>query len=196
MKEIVFATNNPHKLQEINAIIGDRFRVLGLKDIGCNEDIPEEADTIEGNASAKARYIYHHYGMNCFADDTGLEVEALGGQPGVKSARYAGDDCNPEHNIRKLLEALTASENRKARFRTIISLIIDGEEKLFEGVVEGQILKSKHGVAGFGYDPVFLPDGWSLSFAEMAPEDKNRISHRGIAVRKLIDFLTRTASFP
>jgi XTP/dITP diphosphohydrolase len=193
MKELVFATNNPHKLKEIREIIGDQFRVLSLADIGCNEEIEEHALTIEGNASVKSWYIYNKYGKNCFADDTGLEINALGGRPGVKSARYAGDDCNPENNIRKVLKELEGKDNRRARFRTVISLIMNGKELQFEGTVEGNILFEKHGKEGFGYDPVFQPDGYNLSFAEMPPEEKNRISHRGRAVRKLIDHLMHSA---
>lgn len=194
MKEIVFATNNRHKLEEIRAIIGDQLRVLGLEDIGCREEIPEDAPTLEGNASIKAWHVFRRYGRNCFADDTGLETEALGGKPGVKSARYAGDDCNPENNIVKLLSELDIHGNRKARFRTVISLVVDGEEKQFEGIVNGNILDAKRGNGGFGYDPVFQPDGYEVSFAQMALEEKNRISHRGEAVRKLVDYLRHSAS--
>ena len=191
MRELVFATNNPHKLKEIKTIIGKRFRILSLADIGCDEDIVEDAETIPGNASLKSSYIYNKYGKDCFADDTGLEIEALGGKPGVKSARYAGEDCNSENNILRVLQELKGSQNRKARFRTVISLIVGGKEVLFEGIVEGLILEEKRGKAGFGYDPVFLPDGFDLSFAEMEAADKNRISHRGRATRKLIDYLMR-----
>ncbi len=193
MRELVFATNNPHKLKEINAIIGVRFRVLSLADIGCNEEIVEDAETIPGNASVKSWYIWNKYGKDCFADDTGLEVDTLEGRPGVKSARYAGDDCNPENNIRKVLEELKESENRKARFRTVISLIINGKETLFEGIVEGVILEEKRGASGFGYDPVFLPDGFEMSFAEMPAGIKNQISHRGRATQKLIEYLMHSA---
>ena len=193
MKELVFATNNPHKLKEIREIIGDQFRVLSLADIGCSEEIEEHALTIEGNASVKSWYIFRKYGKNCFADDTGLEIDALGGRPGVKSARYAGDDCNPENNIRKVLKELKGKDNRRARFRTVISLIMNGKELQFEGTVEGNILFEKHGKEGFGYDPVFQPDGYNLSFAEMLPEEKNRISHRGRAVQKLIGHLMHYA---
>jgi XTP/dITP diphosphohydrolase len=191
MKELVFATNNKHKLMEIRAIAGDRFRILSLSDIGCIEDIVEDAPTIEGNASLKANFIWKKFGIDCFADDTGLEIEALEGRPGVKSARYAGEDCNPENNIRKVLLELKEIQDRRARFKTIISLITGGEERLFEGTVEGVILEKKRGKEGFGYDPVFLPDGYNLTFAEMPAEEKNKISHRGRAVQKLIGYLTR-----
>ena len=189
MKELVFVTNNRHKLKEISAIICNRFRILSLADIGCNEEIEESADTIAGNASLKSWYVYNKYGKDCFADDTGLEIDALGGRPGVKSARYAGEDCIAENNIRKVLKELDGVSNRKARFRTVISLVIGGKEIQFEGVVEGVILEEKRGKDGFGYDPVFLPDGYMQSFAEMEAEEKNRISHRGRATRKLIDYL-------
>jgi XTP/dITP diphosphohydrolase len=193
MRELIFVTNNPHKLKEIREIIGDRFNILSLADIGCNDEIIEDADTIPGNASLKSWFIYNKFGKDCFADDTGLEIEALGGKPGVKSARYAGDDCNPENNIRKVLKELEGSSNRKARFRTVISLIIGGHEVQFEGTVEGMILEEKRGKDGFGYDPVFLPDGCKESFAEMPPQDKNKISHRGRATQKLIAHLTHSA---
>jgi XTP/dITP diphosphohydrolase len=189
MKELIFVTNNPHKLIEINNITGDRFRIISLAEIGFNEDIPEDADTLEENASFKAWYVYNKYGRDCFADDTGLEIEALEGRPGVRSARYAGEDCNPENNIRKVLAELEGKANRKARFRTVISLIRSGIEVQFDGTVDGIILPEKHGKAGFGYDPVFLPDGFDLSFAEMLPEEKNKISHRARAVKKLTDHL-------
>ena len=193
MKELIFVTNNPHKLKEIRAIIGDRFQLLSLYDIGCTEEIEEHADTIEGNASLKSWYVYNKYGKDCFADDTGLEIYALGGKPGVKSARYAGEDCNPENNIRKVLEELARVTNRNARFRTVISLIRNGRELQFEGTVEGAILHEKQGKDGFGYDPVFLPDGYDQSFAEMSPEQKNQISHRGRAIQKLIEYLKHSA---
>ncbi len=189
MKELVFVTNNPHKLKEIRAIIGDRIMILSLADIGCTEEIEEDAPTIEGNASLKSWYIWNRYGRDCFADDTGLEIDALEGRPGVKSARYAGDDCNPENNICKVLGEMEGVKDRKARFRTVISLIINGQEIRFEGRVEGTILREKRGTEGFGYDPVFMPVGYALSFAEMPPEEKNRISHRGRAVKKLIGHL-------
>lgn len=191
MRELLFVTNNEHKLKEIRDIIGNMFRILSLHDIGFEGEIPEEEPDLEGNAIAKARFIYRRYGVDCFADDTGLEVAALHGRPGVRSARYAGDDCNPVNNIRKVLSELAGAANRSARFRTVICLIMDGKEHLFEGVVEGSILNEKRGNEGFGYDPVFLPAGHEQSFAEMPPELKNNISHRGRAMQDLIAFLTR-----
>ncbi len=187
--KLVFATNNKHKLEELQAIVGEHFKLLSLRDIGCNEEIPEEQDTLEGNASQKAFFVYNKYGYNCFADDTGLEIEALNGEPGVFSARYAGEAKNPEANIDKVLDKLAKINNRKARFRTVISLVINGTEHQFEGIVDGEILKKRQGKSGFGYDPVFLPDGFSQSFAEMSLQDKNQISHRGRAVAKLAEFL-------
>jgi XTP/dITP diphosphohydrolase len=187
--ELVFATNNAHKLVEVRNVVGNRFTIRSLADIGCFDDIPETADTLEGNASIKSKYIYDKYGVDCFADDTGLEVVYLGGKPGVWSARYAGDEHNHENNIQKLLMEMEGASNRKARFRTVISLIISRTEFFFEGVVTGTILNEKNGDKGFGYDPVFQPDGFSTSFAEMDLEVKNKISHRGVAVRKLAAFL-------
>ena len=192
MRELIFATNNPHKLKEIREIIGNQFQVLSLAEIGCIEDIPEDAKTLEGNAFFKALHVYNKYGKDCFADDTGLEIEVLEGRPGVKSARYAGEDCNPQNNIRKVLSELEGKTNRRARFRTVISLISNGIEIQFEGTVDGVILHEKHGKDGFGYDPVFLPDGFDQSFAEMLLEEKNKISHRARATRKLIDHLKRS----
>lgn len=192
MKELVFVTNNLHKLKEISEIIGDEFRIISLAEIGCYDDIPEDAATLEGNASYKARYVYNKYGRDCFADDTGLEIDTLEGRPGVRSARYAGEDCNPENNIRKVLGEMEGQTERQARFRTVISLIRKGMEVQFEGTVEGVILYEKRGKEGFGYDPVFLPDGYQLSFAEMPLEEKNKISHRARATRKLIDHLKRS----
>lgn len=186
---LVFATNNAHKLMEIRKIIPPGFEVAGLKDIGCEVDIPETAETLEGNADIKARFVYEHYGRNCFADDTGLEVDALNGKPGVYSARYAGEDGNADKNIIKLLREMQGVADRRAQFRTVISLLIDGEIIHFEGRVEGRILHERRGEDGFGYDPVFLPDGYDQSFAEMDLALKNSISHRGRAVRKLIEFL-------
>jgi len=193
MRELVFATNNTHKLNEIREIIGNRFRVMSLADIGCKEEIAEDAATIEGNASQKSWYIFNKFNKDCFADDTGLEIVAIGGKPGVKSARYAGEDCNPENNIRKILHELEAVSDRKARFRTVISLILNGQELQFEGIVEGLILPEKRGNGGFGYDPVFLPDGYDQSFAEMTLDEKNKISHRARAIQKLIDHLGRSS---
>lgn len=189
--KLVFATNNKHKLEELQAILGDHFTLLSLKDIECFDEIPEEQPTLEGNASQKAYYVYDKFGIDCFADDTGLEIEALNGEPGVFSARYAGEDKNPEANMNMVLEKLAKINDRNARFRTVISLVIDGEEKQFEGIVNGEILKEKRGGAGFGYDPIFKPEGINQSFAEMGLEDKNKISHRGRAVQKLVDYLQK-----
>ena len=187
--KLVFATNNRHKLQEVRDIVGDRVEVLSLADIGCYDDIPETADTLQGNALIKARHIYEKYGFDCFADDTGLEVEALDGAPGVYSARYAGEDCDSEANMRKLLENLTGKSNRSAQFRTVIALIINGEEMLFNGIVKGTIATVKKGDSGFGYDPVFIPEGHSDSFAQMGSEMKNSMSHRFRATQQLGDYL-------
>lgn len=195
--KIVFATNNQHKLQEIRDILGDQFEILSLADIGCHEDIPETGNTLEANAHQKAEYVFDHYHIDCFADDTGLEVDALGGAPGVHSARYAeGTDHNSEANMAKLLRELGDNDNRKARFRTVISLIqmeggnpVCSREYQFEGVVEGRIDREKHGSEGFGYDPVFIPEGYDKSFAELGEEIKNQISHRARAVKKLAEWL-------
>ena len=187
--ELVFATNNIHKLQELQAILGNEIKLLSLKEIGCTEEIPEEQPTLEGNAYQKSSYVYNKYGYNCFADDTGLEIEALHGEPGVYSARYAGEEKSAEANMHKVLKKLAETNNRKARFRTVISLIVDGIENQFEGVVEGVILTDKKGDSGFGYDPIFQPDGFETTFAEMNLTDKNKISHRGLAVRKLVEYL-------
>lgn len=187
--KLVFATNNKHKLQEVRDIVGDRVEVLSLADIDCHDDIPETADTLQGNALIKARHIYEKYGLDCFADDTGLEVEAIDGAPGVYSARYAGEECDSEANMRKLLENLTGKTNRNAQFRTVIALIINGEEMLFNGIVKGSIATEKKGDSGFGYDPVFVPEGYSESFAQMSGEMKNSMSHRFRATRQLADFL-------
>ena len=190
MKRLVFATNNAHKLEEISAILGEKIELLSLKDIKCTADIPETADTLEGNAMLKAEYIYEHYGVDCFADDTGLEVEALDGAPGVYSARYAGGDGhNSEANMQKLLQELRGVENRKAQFRTAICLIKDGKKHLFEGIVRGEIIKEKRGGAGFGYDPIFRPEGYTETFAELGNDIKNKISHRALAIEKLCRFL-------
>lgn len=187
--ELVFATNNAHKLLEISALAGTHFVIRGLKEIGINEEIPEEQDTLSGNASQKAWFIYDRTGINCFADDTGLEIEALDGRPGVYSARYAGPDCSAQDNIDKVLAEMAHHTMRAARFRTVISLIIDGSEYQFEGTVEGSILSEQHGGEGFGYDPIFIPDGHSQTFAQMPLSVKNQISHRGRATQKLIAFL-------
>lgn len=187
--KIVFATNNPHKLEEARAILSGKVTVLSLADIDCHDDIPETADTLEGNAMIKARWVKDKYGFDCFADDTGLMVEALNGAPGVYSARYAGEHCSPDDNIKLLLEKLKDEENRKAKFCTVVALILNDKEYLFEGEVHGHIATKHCGTAGFGYDPVFFPEESSLSFAEMAPEEKNAISHRGRAMSKLAQFL-------
>lgn len=187
--KLVFATNNKHKLEEVRAIIGDRVEILSLNDIDCHDDIPETADTLQGNALIKARYIHEKYNVDCFADDTGLEVEALGGEPGVYSARYAGEECDSQANMHKLLENLTGENNRKAQFRTVIALIIKGEEKLFNGIVKGEISREKMGNSGFGYDPIFIPEGFSQSFAQMSSEMKNSISHRYRATEQLSNYL-------
>ena len=190
--KLVFATNNRHKLEEVRAILGNKIEILSLNDIDCHDDIPETADTLEGNALIKARYIHEKFGVDCFADDTGLEVEALNGEPGVYSARYAGEDCNPEANMYKLLQNLTGENNRNAQFRTVIALIINGEEKLFNGIVKGTISREKMGNAGFGYDPIFIPEGFSESFAQMTSEMKNSISHRYRATNELSNYLKQT----
>ena len=187
--KLVFATNNKHKLQEVRDIVGNRVEVLSLSDIGCCDDIPETADTLQGNALIKARHIYGKYGIDCFADDPGLEVEALGGAPGGYSARYAGEECDSEANMRKLLENLTGKSNRNAQFRTVIALIIDGKEMLFDGIVKGTIATEKKGDSGFGYDPIFIPEGHTESFAQMSGEMKNSMSHRFRATQQLGDYL-------
>ena len=190
-RKLIFATNNAHKLEEIRAIMGDNIEILSLNDINCHDDIPETAATLEGNASIKAHYIYDHYGMDCFADDTGLEVDCLNGAPGVFSARYAGDGHDSEANMNKLLHEMQGKTDRKARFRTVISLIQHGEENLFEGIVEGAITTDRQGTSGFGYDPIFRPDGYDLTFAQLGNEVKNRISHRAKAVASLCHFLLK-----
>ena len=189
MKKIVFATNNAHKLQEVSEILEDKIQIMNLKDIHCEEEIPETSDTIEGNAYQKANYIYEHYHVDCFADDTGLEVEALNGAPGVYSARYAGPQHNSKDNIRKLLTDMQDIENRNAQFRTAIVLILDGKMHLFEGTIKGTIIRSERGSGGFGYDSIFVPDGFEKTFAELGEEIKNKISHRAIATKKLVKFL-------
>ena len=188
MDKLVFATHNLHKLEEIRNILKNH-EVLGLPDIGCHEDIVEDADNLQGNAKIKADYVTNNFHLDCFADDTGLEVEALGGAPGVYSARYAGEGCSYHDNVVKLLKALDGVENRKARFRTVIALNINGEQYFFEGIVNGKILTEEHGDGGFGYDPIFQPDGFDKSFSEMEMDEKNKISHRGRATAKLVEFL-------
>ena len=191
MDKIVFATNNEHKLREIRAIIHDGTEVLSLADIGCHADIPETADTLEGNALIKAHFVYDNYGYDCFADDTGLEVEALDGAPGVHTARYAGDDQDSQANMRKLLQEMKGKDNRNARFRTAIALIQGGEEHLFSGEVHGTITTEPLGNKGFGYDPVFIPEDTGLTFAQLGEDVKNHISHRARAVAKLTEFLNK-----
>ncbi len=187
--KLVFVTNNPHKIKELQSILGNSFNILSLKDINCFEEIPENSDTLEGNASEKSLYVYNKYKINCFADDTGLEIEALNGKPGVYSARYAGEDKNSVANMQKVLNEMKGINNRKAFFRTVISLIIKGKETQFEGIVHGKIIKIPRGKSGFGYDPIFQPEGFSTTFAEMDLSVKNKISHRGKAVNKLVQFL-------
>ena len=189
-RKLVFATNNAHKLEEVAAILGDQVELLSLNDIGCQTDIPETTETLEGNALLKSSYIYKNYHLDCFADDTGLEVETLNGAPGVYSARYAGGEGHDaQANMLKLLHELDGKENRKAQFRTAISLILDGKEYFFEGVIKGEIIKEKRGDSGFGYDPIFKPEGYDQTFAELGNDIKNQISHRALAVQKLCEFL-------
>lgn len=187
--KLVFATANNNKTREIQSLISDTIQIMSLNDIHCSEDIPETQATIEGNASQKAFYVYEKYHHNCFADDTGLEIEALDGRPGVLSARYAGESKNADDNMNKILSEMLDIRNRKARFKTIISLVIDGKETQFEGVVNGTILAEKRGENGFGYDPIFLPNGFDKSFAQMDLAEKNKISHRALAVNKLVKYL-------
>lgn len=194
MKKLVFATNNKHKLAEVRAILGNQFDILSLNDIKCYEELPETANTLEGNARQKALYIHQHYHYDCFADDTGLEVEALDGAPGVYSARYAalegtGEAHDSQANMNRLLRDLQYFDNRKAQFRTAICLILDDKEYLFEGIVKGQITREQRGTSGFGYDPIFQPEGYSNTFAELGDDVKNTISHRALAVKELVEFL-------
>lgn len=196
-KLLIMATNNEHKLKEVRQILDYKdILIKGLEEVGCYDDIPETADTLEGNALLKARYMYSHYGVDCFADDTGLEVEALDGQPGVFTARFGqmngyGNSHDADANMQCLLDKLKGKDNRKARFRTVIALVCEGKEYIFEGIVEGEILTEKSGQEGFGYDPIFSPEGKGISFAEMSAEEKNQISHRGRAVEKLIAWLKK-----
>jgi XTP/dITP diphosphohydrolase len=189
MKTIVFATNNAHKLEEVRAIVSGKINLISLSDIGCHDEIPETSGTLEGNALQKACYVKEHFGYDCFADDTGLEVEALNGEPGVHSARYAGDAHDSEANMEKLLRVLADVQNRKARFRTVIALIINEQELFFEGVVNGHIISDRRGNAGFGYDPLFIPEGFDKTFAELGAAIKNKISHRAAATRRFADWL-------
>ena len=190
MKKLLFATNNKHKVEEVRAALGGMVQIVTLAEAGLSGEIPETADTLQGNALQKAQWVWERTGMDCFADDTGLEVDALGGAPGVYSARYAGEHCSFDDNIDKLLAALDGQNNRRADFRTVICLIEGGEPKYFEGRVDGQILTERHSNGeGFGYDPIFMPDRFALSFAEMPLDVKNTISHRGLAVQKLVEYL-------
>lgn len=189
MKKIVFATNNKHKLNEIRKITAGKIEILSLSDIECNEEIEETGITLEENALIKAHYVKSKYGYDCFADDTGLEVECLNGEPGVYSSRYAGPDCNPDDNMNKLLNEMQGSDNRNAQFRTVIAAILNGSEHLFEGVVKGKITENKRGSNGFGYDPVFIPNGYNHTFGELSNEIKNGISHRAVAMEKFTAFL-------
>lgn len=187
--ELVFATNNPNKLSEVQKLLPKSIKLLSLEDIGCFEEVEETEETLQGNALLKAEYVLKNYKYNCFADDTGLEVEALHNRPGVYSSRYAGEDGNSEKNMQKLLSELQGKQNRKAQFRTVIALCIDKKEYLFEGVCKGKISTEKKGKEGFGYDPVFIPDGSQKSFAEMTQEEKNALSHRAKAIHQLVEFL-------
>ena len=189
--KLVFASNNKNKIQEIQALVPNTFQIVSLEDIGCFEDIPETADTIEGNAILKANYVTSNYGYDCFADDTGLEVDALNGAPGVYSARYAGEQKDANDNMDKLLSELKDKSNRKANFKTVIALNLNGEQNLFTGIINGKIIEEKIGTNGFGYDPIFVADGFDKTFAELSMEEKSTISHRGIAVKELILFLQK-----
>lgn len=187
--KIVFATNNQNKVNEIKSILGEEIEILSLKDIGCSEELPETQETLEGNAFQKARYVSENYNVNCFADDTGLEIVSLNGSPGVYSARYAGEECSAEANMAKVLSELNDESNRKAKFRTVIALILNSKEHSFEGEVNGEITNVKSGSDGFGYDPIFQPEGYDITFSEMLMNQKNEISHRGKAVVKLATYL-------
>jgi XTP/dITP diphosphohydrolase len=191
MKKLVFATNNAHKLSEVKDILAPLYEIVSLAELNCFDDIPETADTLEGNALLKAQFVFEKYGFDCFADDTGLEVDALGGEPGVFSARYAGEAHNSHDNMVKLLDRLGDNSNRKAHFRTVIALIVAGEVRYFEGRIDGVIAYEPRGTAGFGYDPVFVPNGYSQSFAQLGADQKNKISHRALAVNKLIQYLQK-----
>ena len=189
--KLVFATNNLNKLSELQDLLPANIELLGLKDIGCNQELPETQNTLEGNAMQKAEFVFEHFGYNCFTDDTGLEVAALNNEPGVYSARYAGKDCNPNDNMQKVLQKLVGSNDRNAKFRTVIALIIDGKKSLFEGECEGEITKERKGEKGFGYDSIFLPKGVDTTFAQMTKKQKGAISHRGRATKKLVEFLQK-----
>ncbi|NRB53363.1 MAG: non-canonical purine NTP diphosphatase [Saprospiraceae bacterium] len=196
MESIVFATSNPNKIKEVNELIGQIFHIIGLKEIGCAEDIPETQPTIEGNALQKAQYVLDNYQSDCFAEDTGLEVEALNGEPGVYSARYAGPQRNSQDNMDLLLQKLEGNDNRMARFKTVVALVLEGEVHTFEGIINGRIGLEPQGEGGFGYDPLFYPEGHDITFAEMDAAAKNAISHRGRAIRKLVDFLLARGDQP
>ncbi len=187
--QLIFSSNNKHKIMEVRQLLDSVCQIRSLADIGCTIEIPETSETIEGNASQKSFFVYKNFGVNCFSDDTGLEIEALQGRPGVLSARFAGEQKSDSDNMKKVLDLMKGVSNRKAHFKTIISLVVDGVEKQFEGIVNGIILDAPSGGKGFGYDPIFLPDGGVHSFAEMTPEEKNKISHRAIAVKKLVNYL-------
>jgi XTP/dITP diphosphohydrolase len=187
--QLVFASNNKNKIKEIQLLVSDTIQILSLEEIGCTEDIPETADTIEGNAILKANYVTEKFGFNCFADDSGLEVDALNGEPGVFSARYAGEPKNDDNNIDKLLANLKEIENKKANFKTVICLNLKGEQHLFTGIINGTIIEERIGTNGFGYDPIFVADGYQKTFAELSLEEKSNISHRGVAVKQLVEFL-------
>ena len=189
--KLVFATNNLNKLSELQDLLPANIELLGLKDIGCNQELPETQNTLEGNAMQKAEFVFEHFGYNCFTDDTGLEVEALNNEPGVYSARYAGKDCNPNDNMQKVLQKLVGRNDRNAKFRTVIALIIDGKKSLFEGECEGEITKERKGEKGFGYDSIFLPKGVDTTFAQMTKKQKGAISHRGKSTKKLVEFLQK-----
>ena len=189
--KIVFATNNPNKIVEIKDLLPEEIQILSLKDINCNEQLPETQNTLEGNAKQKAEFVFTNYGYNCFADDTGLEIEALNNGPGVYSARYAGDTRSPNDNMQKVLQKLEGENNREAKFRTVIALIMNGKTLLFEGECKGEITKEKKGKKGFGYDPIFNPKGFEKTFSQMSKQEKGAISHRGIATRRLVEFLQR-----
>jgi XTP/dITP diphosphohydrolase len=195
MLKLVFATNNKNKIKEIKHLIGNSIELLSLEDIGCLEDIPETSDTIQGNAIQKAKYVYDNYGYNCFADDTGLEIDALNGEPGIYSARYAGEQRNPEDNMNKVLEKLNDATNRNAQFKTVIALIINGKISCFEGIVKGEMTRVRSGEEGFGYDPIFKPKGYDITYSEMNLELKNKISHRALATHQLIEHLQKMSSF-
>lgn len=187
--KLVFATNNPNKLKEVQEMLSDHIELMSLKDIGCFEDIPETASTLEGNAKIKADHVTNKYGYDCFADDTGLEVDSLNGEPGVYSARYGGEEKNADKNMDKLLLNLEDKPDRKAQFRTIVTLNLNGKSYDFEGICKGEIIEERFGAGGFGYDPIFRPNGYDETFAEMSSEEKNKISHRGLAIQKLVSYL-------